>query len=122
MKRWIALFLILSLTLALFCGCKSGEKEDFSAESEGLIDVENEPEQKDETEKEPEKETEKTPDEEKKEPEPAHSKTRFIESSRFLSSSETRRDSFIFWMDLLNVQSSSFAEESHSSVLSGYFT
>ncbi len=69
MKRWIALFLILSLTLALFCGCKSGEKEDFSAESEGLIDVENEPGQKDETEKEPEKESEKAPDEEKKEPE-----------------------------------------------------
>ncbi|MBQ8599815.1 MAG: hypothetical protein IJ407_00330 [Clostridia bacterium] len=38
MKRWLVLLLILSLTLALFCGCKTKNEEDFTAEVDSFVE------------------------------------------------------------------------------------
>ena len=84
MKKWIALVLVLSLTLTLFSGCKNAKEEDFSAVADGKVenstpDQEKEPEKENslsEPEEEPsspkeetEPSEEKKPTEDEKEPE-----------------------------------------------------
>ncbi len=61
MKRWVVMILILSMTLALFCGCKIENPDDFTAETDKEIGFET-PE--DEPGDQPEDESADQPEEE----------------------------------------------------------
>ncbi len=70
MKRWIALLLIAVMTLGMVTGCKKQEEDDFTAETDELIGIEDESgktEKPEKEDKEPSEET-KDPEDESKEP------------------------------------------------------